>query len=70
MVEVALFADILTLKEALVFDRKIKSREDFMLTSCCCPIWIAMVRRSYRQYLRKLPDSVSPMIASGRAVKK
>lgn len=70
MVEVALFADILTLKEALIFDRNIKSREDFMLTSCCCPVWIAMVRRGYTEYLEKLPDSVSPMAACGRAVKK
>jgi iron only hydrogenase large subunit-like protein len=70
MVEVALFADILTLKEALVFDSKIKSREDFMLTSCCCPIWISMVRRSYSQYLKNLPDSISPMIACGRVIKR
>jgi iron only hydrogenase large subunit-like protein len=70
MAEVALFADILTLKEALVFDRSIKTDEDFMLTSCCCPIWIAMVRRSYSQYMRKIPDSVSPMVAAGRAVKR
>ncbi len=70
MVEVALFADILTLKEALIFDKKIKTDEDFMLTSCCCPIWIAMVRRGYSQYMSKLPDSVSPMVACGRAVKR
>ena len=70
MVEVALFADILTLKEALVFDRKINNHEDFMLTSCCCPIWISMVRRNYSQYLKNMPDSVSPMVACGRAVKK
>lgn len=70
MAEVALFADILTLKEALVFDKKIKTDKDFMLTSCCCPIWIAMVRRSYTEYMRKVPDSVSPMVASGRAIKR
>lgn len=70
MVEVALFADILTLKEALIFDRKIKSDEDFMLTSCCCPIWIAMVRRGYARYMSKIPDSVSPMVACGRAVRQ
>jgi iron only hydrogenase large subunit-like protein len=69
MGEVALFADILTLKEALVFDRKIMRREDFMLTSCCCPIWIAMIRRNYTQYLKNMPDSVSPMVACGRAIK-
>jgi iron only hydrogenase large subunit-like protein len=70
MVEVALLADILTLKEALIFDKKIKTDEDYMLTSCCCPIWIAMVRRGYGQYMSKLPDSVSPMVACGRAVKR
>ena len=70
LVEVALFADILTLREALVFDRNIKHDTDFMLTSCCCPIWIAMVRRGFSQYLDKLPDSVSPMVASGRALKR
>ena len=70
MVEVALFADILTLKEALTFDRNIRTDSDTMLTSCCCPIWIAMVRRSAEQYMDRMPDAVSPMIACGRAVKR
>ena len=47
MVEVALFADILTLKEALEFDRHINQKGDFQLTSCCCPVWIAMIRKQY-----------------------
>ena len=38
MVEVAIFADILTLKEALEFDRNIKTESDFQLTSRCCPM--------------------------------
>jgi len=67
MVEVALFADILTLKEALEFDRKIKNKKDFMLTSCCCPMWIAMLRK--KNLLAHVPKSVSPMIACGRAIK-
>jgi iron only hydrogenase large subunit-like protein len=70
MVEVALFADILTLKEALDFSRNIKTEKDTMLTSCCCPIWIAMVRRSFAQYMNKMPDAVSPMVACARAVKR
>lgn len=69
MVEVALFADILTLREALLFNRNIKSAEDYMITSCCCPIWVAMVRKGYGQLLSHMPDSVSPMVASGRSVK-
>ena len=69
MVEVALFADLLTLKEALEFDRHVHTDGDFQLTSCCCPVWIAMVRRVYRQLMPHVPGAVSPMVAAGRAVK-
>lgn len=69
LVEVALFADILTLKEALEFDRRILNEEDFLLTSCCCPVWIAMIRKVYRRFIPNIPGSVSPMIAGGRAIK-
>lgn len=69
MVEVALFADILTLKEALEFDRSIRTEKDFLLTSCCCPMWIAMIRRVYHQFVTHVPGSVSPMVACGRSIK-
>lgn len=70
MVEVALFADILTLKEALEFDRHIKEEGDFQLTSCCCPVWIAMIRNIYHELLPHVPEAVSPMIACGRMIKR
>lgn len=70
MVEVALFADILTLKEALEFDAKIKNDKDFLLTSCCCPVWISMIRKVYGQLVPHIPPSVSPMIACGRSIKQ
>lgn len=69
MVEVALFADILTLKEALEFDKNIVEEEDFQLTSCCCPLWIAMIRKVYHELIPHVPGSVSPMVACGRAIK-
>lgn len=69
MIEVALFADILTLKEALEFDKNITKEGDFQLTSCCCPLWIAMIRKIYSELQSHLPASVSPMIACGRSVK-
>ncbi|NLZ82493.1 MAG: iron hydrogenase [Clostridiales bacterium] len=69
MVEVALFADILTLKEALEFNEKINSKEDYQLTSCCCPIWISMIRKIYNDLIPHVPPSVSPMIACGRGIK-
>ena len=70
MVEVALFADILTLKEALEFDRHVNSHKDFQLTSCCCPVWISMIRKQYHELMGHVPGAVSPMIAAGRAVKQ
>lgn len=69
MVEVALFADILTLKEALEFDRHVTKDEDFLLTSCCCPIWVSMVKRVFKDLLPRISPSVSPMVAGGRGVK-
>jgi len=69
MIEVALFADILTLKEALEFDKAIQSDSDFMLTSCCCPMWIGMIKKVYDTLVPHLPPSVSPMVACGRSVK-
>ena len=70
MVEVALFADILTLKEALEFDKNIVSKDDYQLTSCCCPVWIAMIRRIYHELMPHVPGAVSPMVACGRVIKK
>lgn len=70
MVEVALFADILTLKESLEFDRNILHDGDYQLTSCCCPMWIAMIRKIYHELMPHVPGAVSPMIACGRVIKK
>lgn len=69
MLEVALFADILTLKEALEFDKNINDAGDYQLTSCCCPMWIGMIRKVYHQLLPHVPGSVSPMVACGRVIK-
>lgn len=69
MVEVAAFADILTLKEALEFTHNMDSPESFQLTSCCCPVWIGMIRKDFKKIVSHLPASVSPMIACGRIVK-
>lgn len=69
MVEVALFADILTLKEALEFDQHVTRRDDFLLTSCCCPIWVSMVKRVFKDLVPHISPSVSPMVACGRGIK-
>lgn len=70
MVEVALFADILTLKEALEFDRHVQKSGAYQLTSCCCPVWIAMIRKIFHELMPHVPGAVSPMIACGRMIKR
>lgn len=70
MIEVAMFADILTIKEAFEFNHLVKNAEDFFLTSCCCPVWFNMTRKNYSELYKHMSPSVSPMIASGRILKK
>ncbi len=70
MMEVALVADILTLREAFEFDQAIQNDQDFLLTSCCCPMWVAMIRKIYHTLIPHLPASVSPMVACGRIIKR
>ena len=70
MVEVAFFADMLTLKEAVEFDHHVQKKEDLMITSCCCPMWVGMLKRVYNDMVKYVSPSVSPMIAAGRVLKK
>jgi iron only hydrogenase large subunit-like protein len=70
LIEVAMFADILTIKEAFAFNDLVRDEKDFFLTSCCCPVWYNLIRKSYPEIHEHLSPSVSPMIASGRILKK
>ena len=70
MIEVAFAADILSIKEACEFNKHINKDGDLMITSCCCPIWVAMLRKVYTSLVKDLSPSVSPMIAAGRVIKK
>lgn len=69
MVEVAVFADLLTFKEALEFHDNIKGADDFQLTSCCCPVWISLIKKHFPKIVSHLPAAVSPMVACGRIAK-
>jgi iron only hydrogenase large subunit-like protein len=69
MVETALYADLITMKEAFEYDEHVKSASDFMITSCCCPVWIKLIENKYSELIEHISPSVSPMIASGRVIK-
>lgn len=70
MFEVAFFADMLTIKEAVEFEHHVHTKDDFLITSCCCPMWVAMLRKVYNGLVKHVSPSVSPMIAAGRVLKK
>ncbi|GAB6100675.1 [Fe-Fe] hydrogenase large subunit C-terminal domain-containing protein [Halanaerocella petrolearia] len=70
MIEVALFADMLTIKEAFEFNDLVHSQKDFFLTSCCCPVWINLVEKNYPEIFEQMSPSLSPMVASGRLLKE
>ncbi len=70
MIEVALFADILSIKEAFEFNHLVKGEKDFFLTSCCCPVWFNLTKKHYPQIYEHMSPSISPMIASGRFLKR
>lgn len=70
MIEVAFFADMLTIKEAAEFDHLVNSKTDLMITSCCCPIWVSMIKKVYSNLITHVSPSISPMIAAGKVLKK
>lgn len=69
MIETAFFADMLTIKESVEFNHFVKAKDDLMITSCCCPMWVGMLKKVYADLVKYVSPSVSPMIASGRVLK-
>lgn len=69
VVEVALGADVITIKEAEEYLRRIRRGDPFMITSCCCPPFIRLVQKFRPRLAHLISDSVSPMIAIGRLEK-
>ena len=69
MIEVAFAADVLSIKEAVEFNKNVKSPNDLLITSCCCPMWVGMLKKVYGELIPNLSPSVSPMIATGRIIK-
>ena len=70
VVETALYADLITMKEAFEFEDHVKTAGDFMFTSCCCPVWIKLIVNKFPNLIKHISPSVSPMIASARVIKQ
>jgi iron only hydrogenase large subunit-like protein len=67
--EVALAADILTLREADEYVDRVDHGAKFMITSCCCPSFVKLVEKHAPHITHLISDTVSPMIALGRLLK-
>ncbi|MGG5460322.1 [Fe-Fe] hydrogenase large subunit C-terminal domain-containing protein [Clostridium sp. B9] len=70
MIEVAFAADMLSIKEAVEFNHHVEKTGDVLITSCCCPMWVGMLRKCYNDLVKDVSPSVSPMIAAARVIKK
>lgn len=69
VVEVALGADMITVKEANEFLKRMERGDKFMITSCCCPPFVRMAKGFRPKIAGMVSDSVSPMIAVARFIK-
>lgn len=69
VVEVAVGADITTLREAEEFCEKVPESISFM-TSSCCPAFVDLVKKHFPGYAGNISETVSPMISCGQWVKE
>ncbi len=68
VVEAALGADFVALKEAEDFVDEIE--EKGMMTNSCCPSYVLFVKKHYPELLGNMSQTVSPMIAAARLLRK
>jgi len=68
VVEAALGADFVALKEAEDFVEEIG--EKGMMTNSCCPSYVLFVKKHHPEILKNMSETVSPMIASARLIRK
>jgi iron only hydrogenase large subunit-like protein len=68
--EVAMAADVVTLHEAHEFVERMEGGSQFMITSCCCPVFIKLVEKVRPKVAHLVSPSVSPMIAMAKLLKK
>ncbi len=68
VVEAALGADFVACKEADDFVNEIGDKG--MMTNSCCPSYLLFVKKHYPELLQHVSETVSPMIAAARLLRK
>lgn len=69
MVEAACGADAVTIHECIEFKERMENEESYM-TNSCCPAFLTYVEKLYGDQDSYISNTVSPMIATGRYIKK
>lgn len=69
IVEVAVGADITSVKEAEEYIEKVPAEQPFM-TSSCCPAFVKLVKKHLPAAADKVSETDSPMVSCGKWVKK
>ncbi len=69
MMEVACGADAVTEHEAMEFVERMKNGDSYM-TSSCCPGFVSYIENKFPDQADRMSHTVSPMIATGRLIKK
>lgn len=69
MVEAACGADAVTVHESNEFVERME-KEDKYMTNSCCPGFLSYVEKAFPDQVERVSGTVSPMIATGRYIKK
>lgn len=69
MIEAACGADIVTMHESNEFVERIKQGEKYM-TNSCCPGFLTYIEKIFPDQVKNISNTVSPMIATARYIKK
>jgi len=67
VVEAALGADIVAIEETKEFAREIGEKK--LITSSCCPSFVAYINKNFPKLTNNISTTVSPMIAIARLIK-
>ena len=69
IIEVAIGADLCAVQEAADFIERVPNHQKWMGTSCC-PAWSVMAKKTYPEYADHISMSLTPMVLTGRMIKK
>lgn len=69
MLEAACGADAVTVSESNEFVERIKKKDSYM-TNSCCPGFLNFIEKKFPSERDKISSTVSPMVATGRYIKK